>query len=149
MKPRINRGQSLFEVVVAIALISIIITTIVSLTIISLKNNIHARNKTVSQNLANEAYEWLREQKTNDWTNFQLKADSSKVYCMDTLVLDDDDGCGVDEIITQQGAEFTRTVILTRIGADSNSVNTKINVAWSEAGKTFNTETETILNKLQ
>lgn len=61
-----ERGQSLFEVVVAIAISALIIVTIVSLVSNSLRNATFSKNSAQAASYAQEATEWLRAQRDSD-----------------------------------------------------------------------------------
>lgn len=79
------KGQSLFEVVVAVSVITLIIVAVVILTTTSIRNNSFSRNKTIASRYGQEAVEWLRGQRDADWTIFRNRADTSLVYCLKTL----------------------------------------------------------------
>jgi type II secretory pathway pseudopilin PulG len=58
-----ERGQSMFELVVAIAISALVIVTIVSLTTISIRNSNFSKNKSLASTYAQQATEWLRGQR--------------------------------------------------------------------------------------
>jgi Tfp pilus assembly protein PilV len=65
-----QRGQSLFEVVLAIGISAIIIIALVALTSSAIRNATFSKNKTLSTHLSQEATEWLRSQRDADWQTF-------------------------------------------------------------------------------
>lgn len=83
-KSKIERGQSLFELVVAIAISALIIVTIVSLVSNSLRNSTFSRNKAEAASFAQEATEWLRTQRD---TNTEAFIDNVAIptWCFKTL----------------------------------------------------------------
>lgn len=141
-----KKGQSLFEIVIAISLIALVATTIVSLTTITLKNNIHSRNKSFAQQKTQEAYEWLRSEKNASWSTFYGYASLTPgtTYCLEETMIFNTGSCNVSEVLISNGVAFTRETIL--IKENTNSVNIVITVEWDESGKTYNTSIESYLN---
>ena len=64
-----NFGQSLFEVVFAVAIAAMILVGIVSLATTSTRNSIFSRNNSQATKYAQEVVEWLREERDKDWIN--------------------------------------------------------------------------------
>ena len=67
-------GQSLFELVVAIAISALIIVAMVSLAVNSIQNSNFAKNKALASSYAQEAMEWLRGQRDSGVDAFISKA---------------------------------------------------------------------------
>lgn len=65
------KGQSLFEVVLALGVITAISVGIVSLTVNAIRNASFSKNKTLAGRYAQEATEWLRSQRDTDFDVFQ------------------------------------------------------------------------------
>lgn len=85
-----NKGQSLFEVVVAIAISALIITAIVALVTNSIRNSTYSKNESLATDSAQQLLEWLRGQRDLDVTTFLSKIDSSvsggsSTYCFINL----------------------------------------------------------------
>lgn len=80
-----NSGQSMFEVVIAIFIISMIIVGVVSLSTFSLSNSIFSRNKTLAGKYSQEAIEWLRSEREKDFAVFKTNAVGTQ--CLNTLSL--------------------------------------------------------------
>lgn len=74
---KIDKGQSLFEVILAISISAIILIAIVSLSVRSVSTSSFARNNTLATEYAQEGIEWLREQRDADWTNLIEKTDAN------------------------------------------------------------------------
>ena len=83
-----NKGQSLFEVVVALAIVTLIVVAIVTLAASSIRNSSYARNKESATRYSQEAAEWLRGQRDNDWVIFASRAalDPGFTWCLASLV---------------------------------------------------------------
>ncbi|HET7098805.1 MAG TPA: hypothetical protein VFI61_01065 [Patescibacteria group bacterium] len=70
MKTNFNNGQSLFEVVVAVAISALIMVALVSLVSNSIQNASFSRNKGLAGTYAQEATEWLRGERDRDIASF-------------------------------------------------------------------------------
>lgn len=83
-----NKGQSLFEVVVAIAISALVIGAIVSLATISIRNSTYSKNQSLASGYAQQATEWLRGQRDTNIANFIAKAgpqNGTTTYCLPDL----------------------------------------------------------------
>jgi Tfp pilus assembly protein PilV len=80
-----EKGQSMFEVVIAIFIIAMVTISVVSLSTVSLSNSIFSRNKTLAGKYSQEAIEWIRGQREQNFASFKANAVGTK--CMDTLSL--------------------------------------------------------------
>ena len=65
-----SSGQSLFEVVVALAISTLVIIAVVSLAALSIRNTDFSKNKTLASKYAQDATEWLRGQRDADFDAF-------------------------------------------------------------------------------
>lgn len=79
-----SKGQSLFELIFAIAIATIILTGIVSLASVSVRNSTSSRDNALANRYAQEAIEWLRLQRDAvDWTTFSGYAGATnKDWCL-------------------------------------------------------------------
>lgn len=66
----LEKGQSLFEVIVALGISALIIVALVSLASNSIQNANFSKNKTLAATYAQEASEWLRQQRDSDPATF-------------------------------------------------------------------------------
>ena len=73
------KGQSLFEVLVAIAVAALIMTGVVSLTTVALKNSTNTKNNALATKYAQEGIEYLREQRDLAWTNLSSRSPGSNL----------------------------------------------------------------------
>jgi len=78
----LKKGQSLFEVVLALFVITLIIVAVVILSTNSISNSISSRNKTLASKYTQEAIEWLRKQKEVDFVSFKSYITSNSTYCL-------------------------------------------------------------------
>mgnify|MGYP001565329262 FL=1 len=79
-----EKGQSLFEVVLALWVITAICVGIVSLTASSIRNASFSKNKTLAGRYAQEASEWLRSERDTDFIAFQTHA-LTTTWCLSAL----------------------------------------------------------------
>ena len=139
-----NEGQSLFEVVLALALSTLIIVALVSLVSSSIRNSSYSRNKTYATRYTQEATEWLRGQRDGDWdvfsTNFLFCPTPPHVQCLDTLAWENCGTCSDTEFI---GNIFKREISFTDIEVDSVTVEVK--TYWSDSQGIHEVRSSTIL----
>jgi len=139
-----NEGQSLFEVILALALSTLIIVALVALVSNSIKNAAYSRNKTYATRYTQEATEWLRGERDGDWDVFSANILSCQaslyVQCLDTLAWENCDICGDAEFI---GNIFKREVVFFDIEADS--VTLEVKTFWTDSQGIHEVRNSTIL----
>lgn len=112
-----NKGQSLFEVVIAIAVAALIMTGVASLATKAVRDATFARNKTQATRLAQEASEWLRTERDADWDTFVTQVGYN---CLGSLSWVG--SCSVTDTI------FSREVTLTTVSP--NVIEAVVVVTW-------------------
>jgi len=80
----LSRGQSLFEVVIALGVMTIILVSLVILAALSISNATFSKNKTLATRLSQETVEWLRTERDISWALFATRA-ATPVWCMPIL----------------------------------------------------------------
>lgn len=138
-----NEGQSLFEVILALALSTLIIVALVSLVTNSIKNATYSKNKTYATRYTQEATEWLRGQRDIDWDAFYTNVTAcppTYEQCLDTLTWSNCNTCSDAEFIKDI---FKREVVFTNITADSITVEVK--TYWTDAQGIHEVQSSTIL----
>lgn len=138
-----NEGQSLFEVILALALTTLIIVALVSVVTNSIKNASYARNKTYATRYTQEATEWLRGQRDTDWDVFYanvIACPPPYEQCLDTLDWPNCDVCSESEYI---GKIFKREVVFSAITSDSVAVEVK--TFWTDSQGIHEVRSNTIL----
>lgn len=129
-----NSGQSLFEIIIALAVATMIIVAIVTLAANSISNSIFSKNRSLATRFAQEATEWLRSQRDMSWDNLSTLADGS-TYC-----LQDISSLGSLQLGSCSGSKFVtgstnikREVILeSGTSGGKNIINVEIKVYWSD-----------------
>ncbi len=138
MNHRSNRGQSLFEVVVAIAMSALIITAIVSVASNSIQNSSFSRDKSVAATYVDQTTEWLRDQRDNDRTGFYNRFKphgdiNPATYCLKNLNWLTERDCTAAETID---GKFTRSGTFYVDDADvagKDRIVYTITVTWTDS----------------
>jgi type II secretory pathway pseudopilin PulG len=114
-----SSGQSLFELVFSIVVASIVLIAIVSLSSTSIRNAVFSRNNAVATKYAQEATEWLIQQRDENWNNL-----SGNLGTRNLGELNWGSGANIP------GTPFQRTVTLVSI--DSEQIRGTVRVTWSD-----------------
>ncbi len=130
-----EKGQSLFEVVVALAVVTLIIVAIVNLATNSIRNSDFSRDKTLAARYSQEALEWLRGQRDTNFASFEanvLASGSDTPRCFAALNWTLLGACEPSQVIV--GTKFRREGYFN---IDQLSGKTRIEativVHWSDA----------------
>lgn len=125
------RGQSLFEVVVALFVVTLIMITLVALAVTSVRNSDFSKNKALATRHAQEASEWLRGERDEDWDVFSTRAAGApgQRWCLNSLSWPaTPGGCGSSFI---QDGIFQREVTLLTL--DPVTIETQVIVYWNDS----------------
>ena len=135
-----EKGQSLFEVVLALAVAALIIISIVALATISIRNANFSRNQSLATRYAQEAIEWLRGQRDEGWDAFTTRA-LTPLWCLKSLSWTDATigGCGSSGFISD--TIFKREISFTIL--DASNIDTEVKVYWQDAQGLHETKTVT------
>lgn len=136
---KVQKGQSLFEVVLAIAVITLVLGGLASLATVSIRNSTFSRNKTLSSKYAQEASEWLRSERDKDRDLFIGRAgavvDVPTYYCLNANPLAWNSGeCPSGEFIPN--TPFIRNLTLTKTVEPLRSktvIKADVVVSWQDA----------------
>ncbi|MCX7928283.1 MAG: type II secretion system GspH family protein [Patescibacteria group bacterium] len=123
-------GQSLFEVIVALALIGIVLTGIVALSVASIRNASFAKNNAQANRYAQEAIEWIRRQRDANWDQFLnnfAPTNGMFNYCLSNLEIPLTTGSCTVFI---SGTIFTRELRVQRSGS---TVDLTVTVSWTDS----------------
>ena len=157
-------GQSLFEILFALAIMAMIGVAVVSLSVSAVRNNIYANNKTLANKYNLEGQEWLRRLRDDSFSDLWDHAKPlsvTKTYCLSTLDYPpgnwwnqsdhDCDSQNVDDVIP--GTQFTRHLDLKKInltdafhnGDENESIKAVFVVEWTDGQGDHDSTTETFL----
>ncbi len=128
-----NKGQSMFEVVIAIFIIAMITVGIVSVSTNSLSNSIFSRNKTLAGKYSQEAIEWIRSEREKNPIGF-ITYSATAVYCLDsaTISLTNTGSCSAAEIIA--GTLFKRELnFSTSDVSGKNIIEATVITSWNDS----------------
>lgn len=134
-----EKGQSIFEVVVAVALISLVLVTLVSMASLSIATSTFSRNQTQASRFTQQASEWLRAERDAGWIAFKSHAINS-TWCLDSLTWLKPSGCASSEFIP--GSIFKRVLTFTT-NADA-SINATVTTSWVDARGTHSAPTSIV-----
>ncbi len=124
-----NQGQSLFEVIIAVGVTSIVLVAIINTAIVSVRNTSYSRNKTLAARHIQEANEWLRGERDASWDSFSAHATISPSWCLSTLDWAKARSCTETDNIV--GTPFERELILTIIS--TQQISTQVKVYWNDS----------------
>lgn len=142
-------GQSLFEVLFAIAIAAVVMVSVVSLASNSLRNTLSTRDNTLANRYAQELAEWLRAYRdANDWEDDFIPQSSlgGSVWCAPSLPTNtstwdlDSGACPANATIS--GTIFLRQVTLTK-SSDDSTVTAAILVTWTDSQGSHQVQTVT------
>lgn len=127
-----SSGQSLFEVVVALAISTLVIIAVVSLAALSIRNTDFSKNKTLASKYAQDATEWLRGQRDADFDAFASNT-ITNAWCLRTLSFTQPGVCNssskIDETVFFREVTFTNG--LTPEG--ETVIEARVRVYWVDA----------------
>lgn len=128
-------GSAIFEILIVIAVMGIVITSVVASSTRAIKNSLHARYQAESTRRAQELVEWLRSERDNSWQSFGAKAsigDGTNYYCSDALIWGPS-GCSSSGG-RLSGTPFVRTAnlrLVTNVTAN-DTVELTVVVSWTD-----------------
>lgn len=143
-------GQTLFEMVIALAVMVLVITGIVKAVTTAIKNSTFARQKSEATRYAQEAMEWVKTERDKaSWSDFTSQVLASK-SCMPSLAFPTQAGpcdTGLDSNKIQNTIFFREITVKDASGAsctDSDtSCNISIEVFWLDRETTHTSTLET------
>lgn len=106
---KIMSGQSMFEVMIALAVTAIILTALITLSTKSVTNTDKAGVMQSASLYAQEASEWIRRERDGNWEKFLTYADGTTEYCISDL----SQGITTGTCPMISGTILTRTAVFT------------------------------------
>lgn len=125
-------GQSLYEVVFALGIVSLVLVTAIALSTTGVRNSSFARNNSLATKYAQEASEFLRQQRDTSWANFRSQTGTR---ALGRLVWPPGGSCQITEAPT-----FCRQVTLTGGG---DTVDAIVEVSWTDGQGTHRVRSAT------
>jgi len=125
----LNSGQTLVEVVLAIAVAVLVIAGLARIATISIRNAVFARTQAQATHYTSQAGEWLRAERDSDWTTFAARATSDgSTYCLTNLTWDSGNCTSADGTIDNR---FVREATLTLISA--SQIQIAVSTTWTDS----------------
>ena len=130
---RHEKGQSLFEMMLALAVSTLIIVAIVALTSNAIRNTTFSKNKTLATRFSQEATEWLRGERDADFPTFETRA-LTPLYCLPSL-----SWTSASIGACTGGQEISNTIFKREVTFSSSLVNGKtliqagVKVYWTDS----------------
>lgn len=136
----LSKGQSLFEVVIALGVITIILVSLVILAALSIRNATFSKNRSLATTLSQQTLEWLRTERDTSWAAFANHA-ATPIWCMPTLSWSANfaGACA-------QGTVITDTVLsreLTFSTLDPDTIQVVVRLFWTDAQGSHESRTTT------
>lgn len=134
-------GQSLVEVVVAVGVMALLLTAVLSLISLSVKNSRLAKDRTKAANLAQEGIELMRTYRDLSWTGLLEKAGLNYDLAENWTVETDWTGCSQENNVDDF---FKRCVDIQTEGSEQVSI--QVIVSWQEGSQIYQTVQTTNLS---
>ncbi len=135
-------GQSFFEVVLALALVTIVLVALVTLAAVSIRSATFSKTKSLATSLSQQAIEWLRGQRDASWSDFTAKAATTN-WCLSNLDWSRPGLCSSSGVVSQ--TQITRQATLTII--DASTIQADIKASWSDSQGSHQISTSTYFTK--
>jgi len=124
-----NKSFSLIEVLVFVTILSLFFISAVTITTFSLRNLKIQEHKILATRYAEEASEWIKQEKEDDWEIFKSHYDT--YYCLNSLNWDTGE-CTLYLLGTP--GLFKRDLTISRSGDPTDKITTILTVSWLENG---------------
>lgn len=133
-------GQTMLELVMALTVALVIITAIVSVVTVSLRNSIFAKQQAEVTRFAQEGMEWVRTEKEKDWGTFYSKSGvATQRFCINALTWPNP-----DIRVPCSGSSYIGSTIYYRdleliqreklgLAGDNETVEATIIVSWNDS----------------
>jgi len=122
-------GQSLFEVVLALGVITAITIGIVSLAASSIRNAGFSKNKTLAGRYVEEATEWLRSERDTNFSAFEANIITS-IWCLSGLDWTKVGVCGESDNIPD--TSLFRNVTFSSLPSGNTIIRANVRVYWTD-----------------
>lgn len=126
-----EKGQSFFEMIVAITVISVGLIALAGLVSRVIANTTFSKYQTLATRYTQEATEWIRGQRDDSWANFYARSSSAgRVWCLrDINSWGTSGSCGSSSTIA--GTPFRREATLQRISQDI--IRVTVITSWNDS----------------
>lgn len=157
MKNSGSSGQTIIEVIVAVSLIVLVLTTLVSGIALSVRNSRQAKNQALAKELVRQATEWIRGVRDSEgWETLRqtIRDDGNGTnrYCLPALPSTLAQFAAIPTVaaITNctpiTGTEFSRMIELT-VNGPGDQIQAVATVQWGTGAKVFSSKSQLNLYK--
>lgn len=146
-----EKGQSIFELVIALAVTMLIVTGIVQVVTISIRNANFAKTQAEATRYAQQAAEWLRAERNKNWELFYSRATTplpTGDWCLKNLDWTGSGVCRTSDLTSDfiTGTRFLRDLKLELTSPpDSKTVKAEIRVSWTDSQGKHESKIDTVL----
>lgn len=142
-----SKGFSLIEVLVFTAVLGLFFVAALSVATFNIRNMKIQEHKILATRYAEEATEWLKQEKEDDWT--MLVAHNAGFYCLNSLNWTTysvtSPACALDNYIST--TPFKRELSLTKPQPDQ--VSAIVTVTWKDMNTDLDVEIKTVFKLLE
>ena len=132
-------GQGLFELVVAMGIGVLVMTSLVKLITVSIKNTTFAKNQSLATRYAQEGIEWIRGQRDVSWSTLLTYSsdDANPTWCINTLNWNTHSVCSS----TISSTIFSRKLTLDKTSnSNVDLIEATVVVDWPDGNITHNSK---------
>jgi prepilin-type N-terminal cleavage/methylation domain-containing protein len=133
-------GSTLIEILVAISVISLVLTAVGSMISMSIKLSDSNEQKQLALQKAQETLEFFRKERSiNSWSSFSTPLEDEGTYCLSSLPeniasMSANLGvCGDEDLFEAAKYKFKREAMINF--NDENSLKVEINLSWQDGSK--------------
>ncbi len=138
------KGQSLFEMIVAVLIVSLVMIALVSLSTKNLALTAYSRNKTLANRHSQEVLEWVRGERDRDWAAFVSHSNASgTTWCVANLSWSSQGACSTSNAIPNSTTPFLRSMTLRTSAV--NTVDVTVITSWIDGSGTHESRASTVL----
>lgn len=132
-------GQSLIEVLTALAVVLLVIIALIRATTIAIKSSDFSKTQALATVYTQEAMEWIRAERDKGWDNISDQTPVNSLCLNELSWL----GGSCDYILADR---FKREVSLANVGGEGNKIEVKVVVSWQDAGGDHQSQLTTYLS---
>ena len=154
LAPRNVEGFSLVEVLVFTVVLGMFFVAAISVTVFNLKNMKIQEHKILATRYAEEAIEWVKQEKEDNWTDFIEKDTSAVIPSSGTTYCLNDDSPSWDSSFPCESyglnAIFKREIVIRNSGVpDVNLVEVELTVYWEDMGTDLSVTIKNVFKLLE
>ncbi len=143
-----HKGFSLIEVLVFTAVLGLFFVAALSVATFNVRNMKIQEHKILATRYAEEATEWLKQEKEDSWTDFILRdtsGGSGKPYCLNSLVWTVATLCATYGLGTP--TVYKRELLIKNIS--TTQIEATVTVLWKDMGTDLKVEIKTVFKLLE